>query len=554
MNVFFGILQMVFRFLCLLGIVSFKIFSVSSPETIELWNKAAEAVEYNHCYWYMETIKELNSTLSGKVAPADFLSVHQLPKREWESDSSFQERLKIPQFFCEIGWEGTLFLMIVHQSFNEIFASNKVPPLLHRHLKGNKDFLTKHFVDIQHTAQNGQLGPTLCFIAAGVENSVHSWQLDFINGFFKYCQKEGFTSFAKYVFDHSKTFFTNITDQFLYSLRTKCIIAALRNPSYGINPTEEIRNYQKLHLRPEYQDEIFQQLVDALYCKLAEQENYELMDEVLDGYSWPQPSTDAKEYAMHSLNQSLLKKIERKNYLQAREMFGNRNAYRPSENTLHAFVVGAAQHNKWDDVDDVLENMYSESIRVPQHVTDFVFIQSIISENPKHFQLITGTYHLGYLTGEQWIYGPPSPAAFDTGLLEAVKYRHQGTFDVLLDEHGEHLSESGSRAALEQAGRPTEVVRRADIFDLYSPFDLYLAINRIFEFDENHYQQRLKRKLGIPTNREELISITTSDSTAFQSALTQNLSSLYVPVDAQLTAEALPQQLDYNDAKSSREN
>lgn len=490
------------------------VVAVSSPDVVKLWEEAAKAVKY---YWNPEHIISLHNQLKGKIAPPDFLTVHQQEKCKWESTVDFKNRMLIPELLCSVGWEGTLFLMSQTKAFQTYFAQQTPPSSLRSHL--TKDCLTQHFVSIEAAATNGQLGAVLCFMH--YSSTSNDWQMGFVNGFFNYCQTSGYTDFTKYVFDNNEVFFGRERNNFLYSLQGKCFMAALRKTNPEINAQEELKKFHKIPLNAEYVDEIYQNLVDILYVELAKKELYEGMDIVLDCDSWPQPSSEAKLTALRIVNSTFHEVLMHKNYSKAKAMLARKTENKPVLTVLHAAAAKAAEERSWQTVDDLLANMYDESRPVPQALTDDLFVCAVAYQNHEYFSLLTGENPFAVLTGEEWAYTPPSPAAFDRGLLETVRFRHQDMFDNFLASYSEKLSEAGMKAALEQAGEP-----KVD-GSLYE-------ISASSRFFDNHYEERLKKKLGIPTKCELMYPSNMQYLEMYFAAITPTIeadaSSFFVPV------------------------
>jgi hypothetical protein len=351
------------------------------------------------------------------------------------------------------------------------------------------------------------------------------------------------------VFDNSHIFFKGERNQFLKSLQGKCFIAALRECQFSINPEQEIRNFEKFHLNQENIDEIYQNLMDGLYVALAKNQSYKAMDLIVDCDSWPQPSIDAKNSAQQAINANFQELLVCGQYSAAKDAL-SRETNRPDQGVLHTFLAKAAQNKEWYAVDSVLTNMYDESLPVPQALTDDLFVCATAYDNDQYFGLLTGENTFAVLTGENWAYEPPTSAAFDRGLLETVKFRNQARFDHLLDAYAEKLSEEGLREALKQAGNPA--ANSTSIFDMHYSY---------------HYQERLKRKLGIPTYMKHVFTsnsvisslvIPDLDVPAF-SFPTVDLSSLLVPQEINLftptekNEQNLPEQLNDNNSSPQKE-
>jgi hypothetical protein len=295
---------------------------------------------------------------------------------------------------------------------------------------------------------------------------------------------------------------------------------------------EELKKFNKIPLNAEYVDEIYQNLADILYVELAKKELYEGMDIILDCDSWPQPSSEAKLTALRIVNSTLHKALMENNYSKAKAMLARKIENAPDLTTLHAAVATAAQEREWQTVDGLLANMYDESRPVTQTLTDDLFLCAVAYQNDKYFKL---------LTGEEWAYVPPSPAAFDRGLLETVRFRYQDTFNRFLGRYSEKLSEAGMKAALEQAGKPGVNA------SLYDCLDTLVYPGSV----DNHYQECLKRKLGIPTKREsmfqivkfhleplELIKLNTTDVSSFLVPITGEANSSSAEADTGAATDA----------------
>ncbi len=540
--------MMILKFLVFVfAYTSFSVgYAVSSPDVLALWDRAVGAVKFQQ----QEAITELNEQLKGQVAPPDFLSVHQPTKYGCESSSDYQKRILIPELLCSVGWGNTLFLMSNITIFQQYFkTSTKLSPCQRHYI--TKDYLVQHFTSIEAAAEKGQLGAVLSFLH--YDNSSLESHWNFINGFFRYCQNEGYTNFTKHVFDNSHIFFKGERNQFLKSLQGKCFIAALRKCQFSINPEQEIRNFEKFHLNQENMDEIYQNLMDALYVALAKNQSYKAMDLIVDCDSWPQPSIDAKNSAQQAINANFQELLVCGQYSAAKDAL-SRETNRPDKGILHIFLAKSAQNGEWYAVDSVLTNMYDESLPVPQALTDDLFVCATAYDNDQYFGLLTGENTFAVLTGENWAYEPPTSAAFDRGLLETIKFRSQARFDHLLDTYAEKLSEEGLREALEQAGKPAKNSTPLFYIDYYF-------------LKENHYQERLKRKLGIPTYMEHVFTsnsvisslvIPDLDVPAF-SFPTVDLSSLLVPQEINLftptekNEQNLPEQLNDNNSSTQKE-
>lgn len=529
MSLFFGLIQMVFKSFLLIFLAWGGIFSTEIH-----WDEAESAIRAQN----VDMLKALKATLKDQKAPTTFF-LSKTKKYEGESAESYKSRIQIPAMLTKIGFEGTVFLTANEHVVDGIFrtASGISVPAGLKKIEV-VTFLDKQFPDeegaleskttLKKAAMKGELGTVLCLLAPFHTANESNWQLNFANGFLNHCGQKGFSAFAQYIFLHQDDFFK---DRGTAHMKDACFSNALaadlrmsRGLSWFIS---QLKALKKLHLT--------QEAVNELYVEFVAQEHLELMQEYPN---WPSPTKVIKNAMLEST-------LHGGNYPKAKALLGMESRNQPQQHVLDNFLLEMLGRS-WDAADEVLSEVYDEEIRVPQAVTDQLFIASIISENPKHFQLITGTYHLGCLTGEQWIYGLPSSSAFDTGLLEAVKYRHQSTFDLLLDGHDEHLSEGGLRAALEQAGKPKEVVQQVGRINFTE-----LVLTDTFSAFDNHYQERLKRKLGIPTKKEELISRITFDLTAFQPVFTPlEVSSRIYKADEQTLSE----ELDNNDAEPSSEN
>ncbi len=231
--------------------------------------------------------------------------------------------------------------------------------------------------------------------------------------------------------------------------------------------------------------------VSALYVELAKQARFDLMDFVLTHHSWPKPSIEAENFALETV-------LNARNYKRAKWLLSvEKLGHKPEIIVLHTAAAKAAQERSWQTVDDLLANMYDESRPVTQALTDDLFVCAVAYQNHEYFSLLTGENPFAVLTGEEWAYAPPSPPAFDRGLLETVRFRYQDTFNRFLGRYSEKLSEAGMKAALEQAGKPGVNASLYDCLDtLVYPGSA-----------DNHYQECLKRKLGIPTKRESMFQI-----------------------------------------------
>lgn len=244
-----------------------------------------------------------------------------------------------------------------------------------------------------------------------------------------------------------------------------------------------------------------------MYVELAKKELYEGMDIILDCDSWPQPSSEAKLTALRIVNSTLHKALMENNYSKAKAMLARKIENAPDLTTLHAVVATAAQEREWQTVDGLLANMYDESRPVTQTLTDDLFLCAVADQNDKYFKL---------LTGEEWAYDRPSAAAFERGLLETVRFRHQGMFDSLLGSYSEKLSDAGMKAALEQAGKPKV---NGSLYEI-------IAASRFFD---NHSQKCLKKKLGIPTIADLMLPIANLTFEPIK-LNTTDVSSFFVPV------------------------
>ncbi len=444
----------------------------------------------------------------------------------------------IPRLLCKVGFEGTLFLMSSGEVLEEHFKRSgnlTVPACLRK--EEARSFVTKQFVDLRTSTQKGQLGAVLYFLSQH-RTQDNDWQIDFANGLLTYCQTEGFGTFAQYVFHHAEDFFKGqqrMQGQ-LSEWKGQCFAEAFiteltKNRSTRWL-TQEIKGFKKLWLK--------QGSVNRLYKALAQQQEYTIMDEILSNPSkhCSKPSVAAENFALQTT-------LHNKNYPRAKEMLARKTGNRPEQNILDTFTTDAANKRKWSDVDEVLANMYDESTRVPQTLTDDLFVCAVAHQNHEYFGLLTEENSFVVLTGENWAYDHPSPTAFDRGLLETVRLRNQTMFDHLLEKYEEKLSETGLRSALEQAGKPSEKTT-----DSLFNFDITLTAY------DNHYQERLKKKLGIPTSLEaHFASLLTPLK---YTPITFDPSQFFIKIDeASISNQegdpkiaSLPQQLDGNNAES----
>ena len=445
--------------------------TVFAATDITVWEQASQTLRYQT----NDRIAHFSTELSDQKAPLHFFT-SQPKKFEYETPEAYKERMLVPALLCKVGWKGTLFLMSSGENIQKFFQGN-VPLCLKK--PDEKAVVKKYFIDIENAAEKGQTGAVLCFMSLFYTEK-DCWQHSFSDGFLKYCQKSGYGNFAKYVLDHSDDFSgqsQNMRDQFKI-WKGQCLAEAFVTELKKGNAYYFDHEKQKLkRLKLE------QPSVSALYVELAKQARFDLMDYVLTHHSWPKPSVAAENFALKTA-------LNARNYKRAKWLLSvEKLGHKPEILVLHAAAAKAAEERSWQTVDDLLANMYDESRPVPQALTDDLFVCAVAYQNHEYFSLLTGENPFAVLTGEEWAYTPPSPAAFDRGLLETVRFRHQDMFDNFLASYSEKLSEAGMKAALEQAGEP-----KVD-GSLYE-------ISASSRFFDNHYEERLKKKLGIPTKRE----------------------------------------------------
>ncbi|MEI7493168.1 MAG: hypothetical protein WCJ92_01045 [Alphaproteobacteria bacterium] len=478
--------------------------TVVNATDINVWEQASQALRYQN----IDLIRRFSTELSDEKAPLELFTSQQ-KKSNWETPEAYKERMLVPALLCKVGWKGTLFLMSSGENIQEFFQGN-LPLCLKK--PDAKEVVKKYFKDIENAAEKGQTGAVLCFMSLFYTEK-DCWQHSFSHGFFKYCQKNGYGNFAKYVLHHSDDFSghsRNMHSQFKI-WKGQCLAEAFvtelkkGNAYYFEHEKEKLK---KLKLE--------QPSVNALYVELAKQARFDLMDFVLTHNSWPQPSSEAKLTALQIVNSTFHEVLMQKNYSKAKAMLARKTENKPVLTVLHAAAAKAAQERSWQTVDDLLANMYDESRPVPQALTDDLFVCAVAYQNHEYFSLLTGENPFAVLTGEEWAYAPPSPPAFDRGLLETVKFRHQDMFDSFLDSYSEKLSETGMKAALEQAGKPKV---NGSLYE----------INASSGFFDNHYQKCLKKKLGIPTIADLMLSSTNLDFELIAHN-TIDLSSLVIPV------------------------
>jgi hypothetical protein len=265
--------------------------------------------------------------------------------------------------------------------------------------------------------------------------------------------------------------------------------------------------------------------VDQLYVESAKRFKYGLMDGILGHHAWPKPTVNAENVVLQTV-------LNSNHYDRARWMLTKKPGKKPRQEILDSFVAKAAENGGWFGVDRMLNEIYSGgSISVSQELTDVLYVYAAAHANEKYLRL---------LTSEAWAHRPTQkakdnafvhacmnnhtklmeifamenlsiepemlfnpfvspfsvPEAFDQGLIETVRYRRQAMFDMLLNVYADQLSEAGMKAALEQAGKPSQGCTDPSKFD-----------SMVSQFSDNHYQKCLKRKLGILDRETELINL-----------------------------------------------
>ena len=356
--------------------------------------------------------------------------------------------------------------------------------------------MSTYFGNLEAAAEKGQLGAVLYFLSP--LNITYDWQQDFVKGFFKHCQKKGNREFSHYVLHHSDLFFkyTARTCAQVQSWKAQCFVTAfltdLRvNRGSFLEEKTEMERFQTLSLTQAH--------VDELYVASAKLANYGLMDHMLAHSSWPKPRVKSENFALQV-------ELNANDYGRVKWMLTAKPGKKPEQKILDGRVAKDASEGNWHYVDRILAEIYSaEPVIAPQELTDTLYVYAAAYANEKYLALLTSkswvhrptpkardsafvhtcmNNHMGVMESIA-IESTISPAAFDQGLTETVKYRHQKTFDKLLDDYVDQLSEPGMRAALEQAGKPSQKKVAWNDFSIEN------------SFLENHYQKRLKEKLGI---------------------------------------------------------
>ncbi|MCX7352049.1 MAG: hypothetical protein NTW22_02035 [Proteobacteria bacterium] len=358
--------------------------TVFAATDISVWEQASQALQYQN----NDRIRHFSTELSDQKAPLE-LFISQQKKGNWETPYDYNRRILVSALLCKVGWKGTLFLMSSEENIQKFYEGN-VPLCLKK--PDAKAVVKKYFIDIENAAEKGQTGAVLCFMSLFYTEK-DCWQHSFSHGFFKYCQKNGYGNFAKYVLHHSDDFSghsQNMHDQFKI-WKGQCLAEAFltelkkRNT---FNFEQERQKFKKLKLE--------QPSVSALYVELAKQARFDLMDFVLTHHSWPKPSIAAENFALETV-------LNARNYKRAKWLLSvEKLGHKPEIIVLHAAAAKAAQDRSWQTVDDLLANMYDESRPVTQALTDDLFVCAVAYQNHEYFSLLTGENPFAVLTGEEW--------------------------------------------------------------------------------------------------------------------------------------------------------
>ncbi len=457
-----------------------------------------------------ESLVKAMQMFTEKKAPITFFTSQ--PKRDTcETDEIFRNRMLIPSLLCQVGWEGAFFLMASSVTLDRFFKNGVEVPLSLKKLEGKK-CVQKRFGVLEEAAENGHLSAVLCLLS--IRNRTESWQQDFLNGFFKYCQKNGYGQFGQYVLHHSDLFFDNAPRMHdrVKSWKAQCFTAALvgdlrKNRESFLETETEIVHFKTLSLT--------QVQVDELYEESAKLTKYGLMDHLLRHSSWPKPGVEAENFALDSV-------LNAYNYDRAKWMLTEKPGKKPGQKIVDSHVGKTASDGNWPHVELTLSEMYDTGlVPVSQELTDTLYVYAAAHANTKYLTLLTSepwthkptqrakdnafvhacmNNHTklmeifameNFSIEPEFLFGPfvspfSVPEAFDQGLIETVKYRHKEMFELLLNVYADQLSEAGMKVALEQAGKSSQ--RRGS-----------LEIEG--KWHNNHYQELLKRKLGIkPSN------------------------------------------------------